>query len=113
MVLRLGIFGLNDRGNIFLGHSHISGALGMFQNCSDTPALEAADRASLCDLNLVADVGFILLVVRVQDGFAVNNLVLERMWNLVRNRDLDRLVARATSYESVQSLATGLTCFLL
>ena len=43
---------------------------------------------------------------------AVNDLMIERMWNLVRNRDLDRLVAGATGDESDQRLAAGLAGLL-
>ena len=61
----------------------------------DAPALEAADRAGLHDLDLVADLGLVLLVVDVKDGLAIDDLVVKRVRRLVGDGDLDGLVARA------------------
>ena len=111
-VLGLGGLSRNDFGDINLGDSHISGAYGLLNNGCNAPALEAADWAGLHDLNLVSNVGFIFLVMNVHHRLAVNDLMIERMWNLVRNRDLDRLVAGATGDESDQRLAAGLAGLL-
>jgi hypothetical protein len=71
----------------------------------DPPALQAAERARLHDLDLVADLGLVLLVVRVHDGLAVDDLVVKRVRRLVRDRDLDRLVAGAARDEADDGLA--------
>jgi hypothetical protein len=50
----------------------------------------------LHDLDLVAHLGLVLLIVDVQNGLAVDDLVVTRMRRLVGNGDLDGLVAGAS-----------------
>jgi len=60
----------------------------------DAPAFQTANRTGLHDLDLVANLGLVLLVVNVHDGLAIDHLVITRVWRLVRNGHFDRFVAR-------------------
>src|SRR5687768_14004213 len=67
----------HGRGNIGLADRGAFNGDGLLQDRDDTPALQPADGTGLHDLNLVANLGFILLVVDVKDGLAVDDLMVK------------------------------------
>ena len=69
--------------------------------------LRARQRACLDDANRVANVGGILLVVRVQDGTALDFLAVHGVRHGVLVVDLDGLVSRAGGDETQEGLAVG------
>src|SRR5436309_965277 len=101
----LGGLGWDGRGDIGLADRDRVGRDGLRDDADDSPALQAAERAGLHDLDLVAHLGLVLLVMDVKHGLAVDDLVIERVRRLVGDRDLDGLVARAARDESDLSLA--------
>src|SRR6478609_7498441 len=100
----LGGLGRNGLGDILLGNRG-GGAHGSLDDADHAPALEAADRAGLHDLDLVAHLGLVLLVMDVKDGLAVDDLVVKRVRRLVRDGDLDGLVAHLGADEADLGLA--------
>ncbi len=89
--------GLADGGDV--------GGDGALDDVDDAPALEAADRTGFHDLDLVADLGLVLLVVDVHDGLAVDDLLVAGMRDLEGDGDLDGLVTGAAGDVSDQGLA--------
>ena len=98
-------FGGDELGDILFGDRDGVGGDGFVDNRDDAPALEAAERAGFHHLHLVADLGLVLLVVDVEDGLAVDDLVVKGVRRLVGDRDLDGLVARAARNETDLGLA--------
>src|SRR5882724_4653867 len=101
----LGGLGRNLRGDIGLADRDGVGGDGVLDDAKDAPALQAAERAGLHDLDLVVDLGLVLLVMHMHDGLAIDDLVVERVRRLVGDGDLDRLVARAAGDEADDGLA--------
>ena len=77
----------------------------LLDNRHDAPPLQTTKGAGFHHLNLIANLGLVLFVVNVKDGLAVDDLVIERVRGLVRDRDLDRFVARAACDEADLSFA--------
>src|ERR1019366_7937957 len=80
-------------------------AHGALDDGDDAPALQAAQGAGLHDLDLVAHLGLVLLIVGMHDGLSVDNLVVERVRGLVGDGYLDGLVARAARDKAQEGLA--------
>ena len=99
---RSGLGGLGGDGlsDVLFGDGFGRGADRVLDNGKDAPALEATERTGLHDLDLVADLGLVFLIVRVHDGLTIDDLVVERVWCLVRDGDLDGLVTGATGDET-------------
>ena len=80
---------------------------GALEHVHHPPALQAAERPGFHDLDLVADLRLVLLVVDVKDGLAIDDLVIARMRRLVSNGDLDGFVAGTAGDKTNQGLALG------
>lgn len=76
-----------------------------FDNADDAPSLEAAERSRLHDLDFVAGLCFVLLVMHMDNCLAVDDLMVERMRSLVRDGNLNGFVARAAGDETYECLA--------
>eukprot|EP00456_Euglypha_rotunda_P044729 TRINITY_DN3532_c1_g1_i10.p1 TRINITY_DN3532_c1_g1~~TRINITY_DN3532_c1_g1_i10.p1 ORF type:complete len:328 (+),score=34.73 TRINITY_DN3532_c1_g1_i10:131-1114(+) len=107
----LGGLGRHGRGDIGLGDGGTISGDGLLDDRHDAPALQPADRTGLHDLDLVAHLGLVLLVMDVKDGLAVDDLVVERMRGLVGDRDLDGLVAGTARDEADLGFARGALAF--
>ena len=103
--LSLGRLGGDEIGNIIFADRSAIGGNGSLNDFDDAPALESAQRTSLHDLDLVTDLGLVLLVVHVHNGFTIDGLLVTRMRDLVGNGNLDGLVARTAGDETGEVLA--------
>jgi hypothetical protein len=92
-------------GDVVLADSDSVGGHGTLDDADNTPALETTKGASLHDLDLVANFGVVLLIVNVHDGLAIDDLMVKRVRGLVRDGDLDRLVARTAGDETDEGFA--------
>src|SRR5476649_1021154 len=80
--LRLGRLGGDGGGDVVLGNGGGGDDAGL-DDADDAPAFQAAERTGLHDLDLVTNFGLVFLVVDVEHGLAVDDLVVKRVRRLV------------------------------
>ena len=93
------------RGGLFVDPG--GGDLGGFDDADHAPALQLGKGAGLHDLDAVAGLALVLLVMGVQHGAALDLLAVHGVRHGVLEVDLDRLVPGAGDDDGGEGLAVG------
>src|SRR5579863_8208021 len=81
--------------------------LGSLDDLDQAPALVARERTAFHDADDIADVGFVLFIVRFETRRLANDLAVRRMRDAGLRHDYDRLVHLVRGHAALLHAAVG------